>query len=119
MARSWTEITNEIMTNLYLYGQETKPADLVSDSLIRPGTALDGTKGKEIEIDALSFMLSGPGRYREGRSCARLFGNRATASFAFASVRRATGNGSICPVSARMGQTVVRELFVMIGTVFQ
>lgn len=67
MARNWTEITNEIMTNLYLYGQETKPADLVSDSLIREGTALDNKPhGVAIELDAVSFMASGPGQYGYG-----------------------------------------------------
>lgn len=38
MARNWITITNEIMTNLYLYGQETKPSNLVSDSLITTGS---------------------------------------------------------------------------------
>ena len=66
MARSWAEITNEIMTSLYLYGQETKPTNLVGDSLIRNGSALDGTTFKTIDLDAVSFMISGPGRYGYG-----------------------------------------------------
>lgn len=36
MVYNWTQITNELITNLFLYGQTTTPTDLVSDSLIRP-----------------------------------------------------------------------------------
>ena len=35
MAYSWNQVTNELITNLYLYGQPTKPADLVDDQLIK------------------------------------------------------------------------------------
>lgn len=41
MALSWTQITNEFITNWFLYGQATKPADLVSDQWIRPADNLD------------------------------------------------------------------------------
>ena len=59
--------TVAVITNFYLYGAATKPTDLVRDSLIREGTALDNLPHDvEIALDAVSFMLSGPGRYGYG-----------------------------------------------------
>ena len=36
MIYNWKQVTNELITNLYLYGQETTPANLVSEQWIRP-----------------------------------------------------------------------------------
>ena len=67
MTYDWTNLTNEIITNWYLYGQDSRPSDLLSDSLIREGTALDNkSHGVVINLNAISFMLSGPGRYGYG-----------------------------------------------------
>ena len=66
MVYNWTQLTNEVVTNFYLYGQATKPTDLTSDSLIRG----IGSKGYprpappvNVEVDALAYMRSGPGRF--------------------------------------------------------
>lgn len=37
MGRNWNDITNEVITNHYLYGQEDKPDNLVDKSLISVG----------------------------------------------------------------------------------
>lgn len=49
---------NEII-NLYLYGQISKPADLRSESVIR----LPGANPVHLDMDAVSFMAAGPGRF--------------------------------------------------------
>ena len=36
MAYNWTQITDELITNLFLYGQITTPTDLTNESLTRP-----------------------------------------------------------------------------------
>jgi hypothetical protein len=36
MIYNWKQVTNELITNLYLYGQETTPTNLASDQWIRP-----------------------------------------------------------------------------------
>jgi hypothetical protein len=47
------------ITNLYLYGSLTKPADLLSNALLQPGR-------DPVYLDAVSFMKSGPGRFATG-----------------------------------------------------
>lgn len=59
MGYSWRVTT--IITNQFLYGQDTTPGNLVNESLIRP----DNARGK-ITIDAASMMNDGPGRYAFG-----------------------------------------------------
>lgn len=54
----------EEITNLYLYGQLTTPADLTSDTLIRPPEVAPNQDGMTIvHLDAVSFMASGSGRF--------------------------------------------------------
>ena len=36
MAYNWTQITYELITNLFLYGRATTPTNLTSETLIRP-----------------------------------------------------------------------------------
>ncbi|KAF0188857.1 MAG: hypothetical protein FD168_1381 [Desulfobulbaceae bacterium] len=58
----------EQITNLYLYGTLEKPADLTSDSLIRPPDVADDQDAMTIvHLDAVSFMTSGPGRFANGQ----------------------------------------------------
>lgn len=49
--------TIEEMTNLYLYGQKTKPSDLITDQLIRPDDFI-----KPFSVDINAYM-AGPGRF--------------------------------------------------------
>lgn len=64
MAYNWTEVTNELMTNLYLYGQNTTPADLASDKWIRPADDMATQSDNiHIDIDITGFMTEGPGRF--------------------------------------------------------
>jgi len=50
--------TAEEITNLYLYGSQVKPADVLSGNLIRP--ANDNTT---IKVDINEYMDNGPGRF--------------------------------------------------------
>lgn len=57
----WNQLGINEVTNLYLYGQTIKPADLLSESLIRP--SLENLKEGErspywVELDAVSFMAT-------------------------------------------------------------
>lgn len=55
--------TIEVMTNLYLYGVETLPTDLVDDTLIRPTQLPNGEPYRvHYEVDINEYM-SGPGRF--------------------------------------------------------
>lgn len=58
MTYNWQDLTPTTITNLFLYGTETPPTDLISNALIRPPE----TK-TTIKVDAVSFMTSGPGRF--------------------------------------------------------
>lgn len=51
-------ITSHQITNYYLYGSSEKPAELVTDELIRTKDATT-----EIDIDTLEYMSLGPGRF--------------------------------------------------------
>jgi hypothetical protein len=62
---NWAQLTSEAMTNLFLYGDITTPENLVTDALLRP---LD--RELVIDIDAVSYMLSGPGRFIDPRNFA-------------------------------------------------
>jgi len=61
MVYDWSQIGINEITNLYLYGQLTPPSDLTSDALLRPA---DYTK--PIDMDMVSFMATGPGRFAVG-----------------------------------------------------
>lgn len=61
MAYSWQQVTSELITNWYLYGQATTPTDLANDVWIRPATATAA-----IAIDMSGYMTSGPGRFALG-----------------------------------------------------
>ncbi len=70
MALSWSQITNELITNWFLYGQATKPADLVSDQWIRPADKPGDGDNIKLILDMASFMSSGPGRFAFGSNSA-------------------------------------------------
>lgn len=59
MVRTWQELTAEKVLNLFLYGRETRPTNLVDDSLIRE----PNDTPPPIKVDAVSFMADGPGRF--------------------------------------------------------
>ena len=54
---TWNQLGINEVTNLYLYGSVSKPVNLRSESLIRDTLPL------AVEMDAVSFMSSGPGRF--------------------------------------------------------
>ena len=56
-----SEIGAKEITNLYLYGDLSTPANLTDGALIRPSGG-----GVTIKMDAASFMESGPGRFVKG-----------------------------------------------------
>ncbi|MGC0094495.1 hypothetical protein ACPPTV_00360, partial [Ralstonia pseudosolanacearum] len=53
---SWTQLTNEAMTSLYLYGTLTPPVDLNNRTA-------DPNRKVSVTLDAVDFMSAGPGRY--------------------------------------------------------
>lgn len=53
---SWTQLTNEAMTSLYLYGTLTPPVDLNNRTA-------DPNRTVSVTLDAVDFMSAGPGRY--------------------------------------------------------
>ncbi|WP_454762239.1 hypothetical protein [Caulobacter segnis] len=62
---SGTILNIENVTNLYLFGQTTRPADLASDVLIRP----EGD-GAFVTVDGAQFMGQGGGRFAVGAAFA-------------------------------------------------
>ncbi len=58
---TWNQLGIVELTNLFLYGGITQPADLSSESRIREADAI-----KPIFMDAVSFMATGPGRFANG-----------------------------------------------------
>lgn len=54
----------EKITNLFLYGQETTPTDLIDDELIRPSDPL--TLPPEFHVNLQDFMDTGAGRFAIG-----------------------------------------------------
>ena len=58
---TWNQLGIVELTNLFLYGEITQPADLSSESRIREADAI-----KPISMDAVSFMATGPGRFANG-----------------------------------------------------
>lgn len=46
------------ITNLYLWGEEKRPADLLNSSVIRPNDAIG-----ETSVNATAYMTTGPGKY--------------------------------------------------------
>lgn len=58
---TWSQLGINEITNPYLYGATTKPQDLTSEALIR-------AKGytTPVQLDAVSFMENGPGRFANG-----------------------------------------------------
>lgn len=55
---NWRDLTSEVLTNIFLFGNAEKPADLTDESLIRPSG-----DGEPVEVDMASFMSDGPGRF--------------------------------------------------------
>jgi Ca2+-binding RTX toxin-like protein len=65
MAYQYSQLTPEFMLRLYLYGNETNTTPpKVDDTLIRPSGP-----GKEIDVDPISFMQTGPGRFARLAQC--------------------------------------------------
>jgi hypothetical protein len=56
---SWQNLTPDVMTNLFLYGQLTTPPEIFDRITHDVGTASDTT----VQLDMFSFMSTGPGRY--------------------------------------------------------
>jgi Ca2+-binding RTX toxin-like protein len=61
MIYDWTQLGVSEITNLYLYGEISKPSDLITDSLIRNPSATT-----PIQVDVDSYMATGPGRFALG-----------------------------------------------------
>jgi VCBS repeat-containing protein len=57
----WSQLGINEITNLYLYGATTKPQDLTSEALIRANGYT-----RPVQLDAVSFMENGPGRFANG-----------------------------------------------------
>jgi hypothetical protein len=55
MSLKVNELTPEAVTNLYLYGQITRPADLTNDALLRPG----GSR-HVVSVDERDYTSSAP-----------------------------------------------------------
>src|SRR5215218_8220480 len=55
---NYQDLTPEVVMNLFLYGQTTRPASLMDDSLLRPAN-----QDSIVFVDAVSFMTDGPGRF--------------------------------------------------------
>jgi hypothetical protein len=52
----WSQLTVEAITNLFLYGEVSKPIDYNDRIRTKPTTAT-------VSVDGDSYMASGPGRY--------------------------------------------------------
>ncbi len=68
MAYNWPQLTNEKITSDFLYGTDTPPADLTSESLVRPPPPAPPPNGYpqapvQLELDAVTLMTTGPGRF--------------------------------------------------------
>ena len=68
MAYDWTQLTKEKITSYFLYGTDTPPTDLTSESRIRPPVPPAPPNGfpqgpVQLELDAVTFMTTGPGRF--------------------------------------------------------
>ena len=55
---TWNQLGSTEITNLYLYGATTKPTDLLNDAVLRAAGATI-----RVDLDAVSFMVNGPGRF--------------------------------------------------------
>jgi hypothetical protein len=58
---TWNQLTPDVVTNLFLYGTTTKPSDLADDARIRPAG-----ERPVVDVDAVSYMADGPGRFFSG-----------------------------------------------------
>lgn len=61
MAYDWSQLTENEITNLYLYGSPTTPTDRINDALIRPASV-----ETTIQVNMASYMATGPGRFALG-----------------------------------------------------
>ncbi len=59
MSEAIVGLTAAQVTNLYLYGQITKPSDLTSTAFIRSADTIK----KNVIVDAQDYMTNGPGRF--------------------------------------------------------
>ncbi|MDO8335609.1 MAG: hypothetical protein Q7T74_02380, partial [Candidatus Saccharibacteria bacterium] len=67
MLYDWTQLGVKEITNLYLYGQATTPTDLTDEFLIRPKDVSKTIRyGANIDVDMVSYMSTGPGRFALG-----------------------------------------------------
>lgn len=63
MVYEWTQLGIREITNLFLYGQPSTPADMADASRIRaPGPG----NGAAVDVNMPSFMSTGPGRFALG-----------------------------------------------------
>jgi len=63
---TYAELTPEVVTNLYLYGSDTKPTNLLSDSLARKADTSDGEALVKVNVDMSTVMGAGHGRFAYG-----------------------------------------------------
>jgi hypothetical protein len=67
MKYNLASLSNEQITNLYLYGQPDTPSDLGSDTLLRGQEVADTAQALTVvSLDAVSCMSEGPGRFALG-----------------------------------------------------
>ncbi len=59
-------ISIQKITNLYLYGSETKPRNLVDDTLIRTEVRTIDPPAANVGVDVVQFMATGAGRFAIG-----------------------------------------------------
>ena len=71
MIYNWTQIGIKEITNLYLYKQMATPSDLTNEAIIRPKDVSEAVRyGADIEVDMLTYMTTGPGRFALGSESA-------------------------------------------------
>ena len=58
MVYQYSQLTAEVMLNLYLYANDAAPSSNIDASLIRPNDRI-----LKIDVDPVSFMSSGLGRF--------------------------------------------------------
>ena len=71
MIYNWTQIGIKEITSLYLYKQMATPSDLTNETIIRPKDVSETMRyGADIEVDMLTYMTTGPGRFALGSESA-------------------------------------------------
>ncbi len=94
-------LTSQKITNLYLYGKETAPENLLDESLIRSSDAIATTS-----VDTQTFMTTGPGRFAVGRQFDLV--NR---FFTADSTQLPVGSYSKSELAERLGYDILKDFF--------